>query len=177
MSRPRKRSNIPLNLVRPCKLKRIKVDHISATLPTSSTVIEPSPSEEIGDVSSYPCDDEFGIQPEECQSAQTQSDVSSHTRRKERAAAKWDEIRPDALRVMIEESSLPSGVTCFACGTEDTTVRCLYCGPQHFFCERCATELHTHALYHHCPELWKVRDDRVISQPHLSLVTLCTQFV
>ena len=85
MSRPRKRSNIPLNLVRPSKQKRIKVDHVSATLPASSTVTEPHhdeppPSEEIGDESSYPCDDEFDIQPEECQSAQTQSDVSSHTK-------------------------------------------------------------------------------------------------
>ena len=92
-------------------------------------------------------------------------------------AAKWDEIRPDVLRVMIEESSLPSGVTCFACGTEDATVRCLYCGPQHFFCERCAVELHTHALYHLCPKLWKVRDGSVINQPTLSLVSLRTQFV
>lgn len=178
MSRPRKRSNIPLNLVRPFKQKRVKVDRVSATLPASSTVIEPHhdeppPSEGIDHDSSYPCGDELDMQPEECQSAKFQSDVSSHTRRKERAAAKWDEIRADALSVMIEESSLPSGVTCFACGTEDATVRCLYCGPQHFFCEHCAVQLHTHALYHHCPEVWKVRD--IYSEPSLSFVTIRTQ--
>ena len=36
-SRPRKRRNIPLNLVKPSKQqKRIKVDHVSGTLPQAS---------------------------------------------------------------------------------------------------------------------------------------------
>ena len=75
--------------------KRIKVDHVGATLPASSTVIdtviephhdEPPPSEEIGDESSYPCDEEY-------QSAQSHSHVSSQTKRKERVAVGRDSFR------------------------------------------------------------------------------------
>ena len=157
-NRPRKRRNIPLNLIKPSKQKkRIKVDRVSGTLPQASTVprIQPGPSVDpsFGDIS----DDE----PDFCGSdnvldSMQLSGTSSHTKRKEKAAAKWDEIHQTALRVMIEESSLPSGIRCFVCGIKTAVVRCLHCGPQHFFCEKCAMDLHTHALYHHCPELWQV---------------------
>ena len=166
LKNPRKRRNIPLNLVKPSKhqkSKRIRIDHVSGTLPIPSTPDKMQPQIEDlvqvgsgleavdGDIS----DNKFDF----CGSAdsvQLSSTASSHTKRKEKAAAKWDEIHRTALTVMIEESSLPSDVRCFVCGIESATVRCLHCGPQHFYCEKCGTDLHSHALYHHCPELWKV---------------------
>ena len=164
MNRPRRRRNIPLNFVQPSKQqKRIKVNRVSASLPSVETGILQSsqhvPVSGADDAESNACpsDDEYDLGgSEDVLDSMQSSDVSSHTKRKERAAAKWDEIHQNALTVMIEESSLPSGIKCFVCGTEDAIVRCLYCGPQHFFCETCAVELHSQALYHHCPEIWKV---------------------
>ena len=162
MNRPRKRRNIPLNFVRPSKQqKRIKVKLVRASLPSMDMIQQPSHHESTPDDDASISDNEFdfsdlGGGSENGLDSMQSSDTSSHTKRKEKAAAKWDELHQTALTVMIAESSLPSGVKCFVCGTEDAVVRCLCCGPQHFFCERCAVELHTHALYHHCPELWKV---------------------
>ena len=81
-----------------------------------------------------------------------------------------DEIHQTALRVMIEESSLPSGIRCFVCDIKTAVVWCLHCGPQHFFCEKCAMDLHTHALYHHCPELWKVSQVVILHYTELNIM-------
>ena len=157
-NRPRKRRNIPLNLVKPSKQrgsKRIKVDRVRGTLPVETPPhldsldgVLPSGVNAIDEIS----DNEFDCCSESDSVPSTSTGTSVHTKRKE----KWDKIHQAALTVMIEESSLPAEMKCFVCGVESVLVRCLQCGPQHFFCEKCATELHTHALYHHCPELWKV---------------------
>lgn len=164
-NRPRKRRNVPLNLVKPSKQqgsKRIRIDHVRGTLPVSTPLETPShlsddldgllPGHEATDEMS---DNEFDCRGESDPVLSTTTETL-HTKRKEKAAIKWDEIHQTALTVMIEESSLPSHINCFVCGIESVIVRCLQCGPQHFFCEKCATDFHTYALFHHCPELWKV---------------------
>ena len=164
---PRKRRNIPLKVVKPSKHRksmRIRIDHVSSTLPTPSIPDRMQPQMEdlvqaASGLDSEAVDDNI-IDNESnlgsIDSMQLTNTSSSHTKRKEKAAAKWDEIHQITLTVMIEDSSQPLDIRCFVCGIESTTVRCLHCGPQHFFCEKCGTDLHSHALYHHFPELWKV---------------------
>ena len=59
-------------------------------------------------------------------------------------------------RTVVEKQCLPPGVPCYICGKDYIAVRCAECGSFHFYCERCATELHVKCFYHHCPEVWKV---------------------
>ena len=85
-------------------------------------------------------------------SVPTQTD---HTKRKTIMAEKWNCIRSNVTKVLIEGFGLLVGVYCNNCG-ESANIKCVQCGPLSFYCQMCAVEAHKSSLYHHLPKIWKV---------------------
>ncbi len=79
---------------------------------------------------------------------------TEHTRRKEKMAEKWNDLRCSVTKVMVEGFSLPEAI-CSRCYTK-ANVRCVQCGPCAYYCEECGASAHRSSLFHHVPEVWKV---------------------
>lgn len=52
--------------------------------------------------------------------------VSAHTKRKQK---RWDALRSDAYRAMVQANGLPPNQKCFSCDGGDAKIRCKQCGP------------------------------------------------
>lgn len=157
--RPKRKSNIPLSVVRRSSgttTKRLRVEQVRVPLPIHGDESGPGTATEISeDESGNACNVEIS-EVEDCFTVDSENTETFHTRRKQRAADKWEKLRCIVTRTVVEKQCLPPGVPCYICGKDDIAVRCAECGPFHFYCERCATELHVKCFYHHCPEIWKV---------------------
>ena len=79
---------------------------------------------------------------------------TTHTKRKQKMAEKWKEIRSDALRVVVGGYSLREGAKCCIC-KNGANARCQQCGPS-LLCSECCVKIHTELHHHHYPEIWKV---------------------
>ena len=151
-SRPKRKSNIPLSIVRPSsRTKHLRIEQVQVPLPVHSELVSSIATDTVGESSSIgPGDYSADIGDD------TMSSETPHTRRKQKAAEKWEELRSALTRTVIENECLPPGVPCYICGNEDIAVRCVECGPFNYYCESCAIKLHENCYYHHCPEIWKV---------------------
>ena len=153
--RPKRKSNIPLSIIRPSSgtTKCLRVEQVQVPLPVHRDESFSSMATEID-----------GTVAESSNTPDYSTDIGNgtvnsetpHTRRKQKAAEKWEELRGALTRTVIENECLPPDVPCYICGNEDIVVRCVECGPFNYYCECCATELHVKCFYHHCPEIWKV---------------------
>jgi len=152
-----KRKNIPLNVVK-STTKRIRISHVKA-VPISlqepisvleQFVEEPCDSsnqhltEPLIDNNYEMEDDELGVhQP------------SSHTKRKQKAAERWEVIQNAAIDVAIATMGEPH-CACVSCKEGLGSVKCHHCGPRIHYCEACAVRIHQYSLFHHYMEVWQV---------------------
>ena len=142
--RPKRKSNIPLSVVRRSSgttMKRLRVEQVRVPLPIHGDGSDPGTATEIVDESGNACNVDIS-EMEDCFAVDSENTETSHTRRKQRAADKWEKLRCILTRTVVEKQCLPShGVPCYICGKDDIAVRCTECGPFRFYCEHCATEL------------------------------------
>ena len=85
-----------------------------------------------------------------------QHSVSAHQNRRIQEEIKWSTLRDRLLNTEIECSILPSETICVWCHENGAVARCIYCGPQVYFCLDCAKRLHGNINTYHVLELWKV---------------------
>ena len=158
-----KRKGIPLTIVH--SSKRLRVQHIKAK-PRS---VEASNKEYVESTNQ---NEQLFEQVDESHSFQ----ASSYTKRKQKAAERWECIQNMALDTVITSMSEPQ-MSCAACKDSAGIVRCFQCGPLLFYCENCAIEIHQNMLFHHYMEIWQVFYVCVIIKYvcYLMLITiLCT---
>ena len=158
-----KKRGIPLNIVNLSKSKRLKIQRVSADkragLNSVNQLEEASPDHmEPSDHAihqgscSFDCsDDVLG------EDANSLNDLaqSLHTRRKIKAAERWESIQTVAMNTVVYGYSQPRYI-CNACQSESGIVKCYNCSPLYFYCETCAIQYHKHKLFHHFMEIWQV---------------------
>ena len=93
------------------------------------------------------------------------SQYDSHTKRKEKAAEAWAEIRSKLVPAMISTLGFPNETACVFCKCSNASVWCKDCGALAYLCEQCTRRLHTNINLFHSPLLWKVR---LIPIPHVA---------
>ena len=98
---------------------------------------------EIGDTQYYQEDD-------------TGTSVNAHTKRKQKLSEKWNILRNDAYRMMVQSKALLPNQKCCSCDIDNANVQCVQCGPL-FMCRNCCTTIHSKLHYHHFPEIWQVQ--------------------
>jgi len=81
--------------------------------------------------------------------------TSTHTKRKENMAARWEALRNSAYNALMQNQAVLLNQQCFNCGSNDAGVRCEQCGPM-YMCYNCCIKHHDQCNYHHCPEMWQV---------------------
>jgi len=141
-----KRKDIPLNVV--TSAKRWKIKHIKATV--KSTKLESSSESPVGEFN----DDGYMFE----ETAADETDIqqtSSHTKRKQRAAKRWEFVQSAALSAVVVTMAEPQ-LNCAVCKESAGMVKCYQCGPQLYYCKSCATEIHQNSLFHHYMEIWQV---------------------
>lgn len=162
----RKSNKIPLNFVVRSRGRRPGISlqkEIIAVTPSS----DPCPIS----LSDHTSDQEECYSEEVYQGCNVEDATSSsteHTKRKEKMAEKWNGLRYNATKALVEGFGLP-GAMCSICG-EKANVRCVQCGPCSFYCHCCAILAHKSSLYHHFPEIWKVSTYVHVSVGHVSVV-------
>ena len=82
--------------------------------------------------------------------------ASLHTKRKLKAAERWESIQSMAMDTVIRNYSQPCAV-CSICNLDSGIIKCYNCAPMYFYCEGCAIQSHKHKLFHHFMEIWQVR--------------------
>ena len=153
----RKRNRIPLNFLTSQKRqkKRYKLENEVVTVslnPATSNVHSAASSTADAPADVPPPPDDYAEYHEEDDASAT---LSTHTRRKEKLAEKWNALRDTTCKKMIQAYALPPGQKCAMCDDEDGNVRCQQCGPL-FMCQNCCVEIHSKLHYHHLPESWQV---------------------
>ena len=147
-----KEESIPLTLV--SVAKRCKIKHIEAPVRSFS---DPPLVEEYHfntDDSSDQILDEnnegtcYDDQPDTEQQ-------TAHTKRKQKAAEKWQIVQSVALNGVIMNMSEPL-LDCTICDESRGIVKCDQCGPLMIYCKQCAIDMHQHSLFHHFVEVWEV---------------------
>ena len=147
-----KRKSIPLTLV--SVAKRCKIKHIKAPVRSFS---DPPLVEECHfntDDSSDQILDEnnegtcYDDQPDTEQQ-------TAHTKRKQKAAEKWQIVQSVALNGVIMNMS-EALLDCTICDKSRGIVKCDQCGPLMIYCKQCAIDMHQHSLFHHFVEVWEV---------------------
>ncbi|XP_065906278.1 uncharacterized protein [Dysidea avara] len=146
-----KRKSIPLTLV--SVAKRCKIKHIKAPVRSFS---DPPLVEECHfntDDSSDQILDEnnegtcYDDQPDTEQQ-------TAHTKRKQKAAEKWQIVQSVALNGVIMNMS-EALLDCTICDKSRGIVKCDQCGPLMIYCKQCAIDMHQHSLFHHFVEVWE----------------------
>ncbi|XP_028403401.1 uncharacterized protein LOC114526098 [Dendronephthya gigantea] len=89
----------------------------------------------------------------EAQGQVEQQTLSKHHQRRVKEFNKWEAVREQLLKAVVEEEVI-SSLTCFACPNE-AVCRCLDCGPRQFFCLDCIKIEHHEKNYFHIPEIHK----------------------
>ena len=136
-----KRRGIPLNVV--SSSKRLKVQHVKA---------KPRIMEANDDQNEHLADAGLGDMEFEEESYSYQS---SYTKRKQKAAERWECIQNIALDTVIASMGAPE-IDCVACKDSTGIVKCFHCGPLSHYCENCAFEVHQNMLFHHYMEILDV---------------------
>ena len=80
---------------------------------------------------------------------------SSYSKRQQKAASNWSEVRDQLLHATVE-SSVPSGVfSCVVC-QEKADIVCLDCGPHAYYCIAHVESVHLGMNIFHMPQVWRV---------------------
>lgn len=96
----------------------------------------------------------------------------SYTRRKEKSAEAWGEIRSTFVPTSVWTLGFPLSSTCIFCNCADACVRCSDCGPNAYLCGECTTKLHKDINHSHCPMLWKESEKMYVPFPKQISTTL-----
>lgn len=80
---------------------------------------------------------------------------STYSRREEKAAANWSEVREQLLNASVETSIPISSALCIVCDHPADTV-CLDCGAHAYYCSEHVENVHSKTNIFHRPRLWKV---------------------
>jgi len=88
----------------------------------------------------------------ECESEVHEQSVF-HKHRKERAAEAWAEVRTKVFTGLVLGSGFLKGAVCVFCTSPSAHVWCPDCGANAYFCEQCATKLHSSFNIFHSPLL------------------------
>ncbi len=154
----RKSNRIPINFVAQSRNRKsgfaVRKAVVSVSIP-SDQCSEPSTATD--HEPSTATDHEPGADCAEVEDGTTSGEATSteHARRKEKLAEKWKELRRNATKVIVEGFALPEAICCRCC--TKAYVRCVQCGPCVYYCGECGVSAHQTCLYHHFPEVWKVR--------------------
>ena len=155
MSLPRniiKKRGIPLNIVNLSTSKKLKIQHISVNkrAGNSTNQIEETLPDYTHQENCFSDD----VWEEEADSNEMTSGI--HTRRKLKAAERWESVQTVAMNTVIYSYSQPCHAVCSICQLESGIVKCYNCTPMYFYCEACAVQSHKHKLFHHFMEIWQV---------------------
>ncbi len=82
---------------------------------------------------------------------------TDHTRRKEKLAEGWADLRTKMVSTRIAVWGFPQGIICTFCKIAQASVWCGDCGPLVYLCEGCTDTLHGNINVLHSPLLWKVK--------------------
>ena len=140
------RKGIPLTVVK--SAKQFKVKHIKAK--TKNTVLDISHE-------SYEKDEttmDFTFEETAADGSDLQQ-LSSHTKRKQKSAERWQSVQSVAFNAVIVGMKEPK-LKCSSCKISVGVVKCYQCGPKMYYCESCATKIHHNSLFHHYMEIWQV---------------------
>ena len=147
----RKRNKIPLNLAstkkgsKRCKLKITK-EVVNVSVPNNNlAATDPV----------WPSNDESESYQENVDDTMITS-VSAHTKRKQKLAERWNALRSDAYREMIQAHALHPNQNCYVCNSNNANIQCRQCGPL-YMCSNCCINIHTKSQYHHFLEIWQVK--------------------
>lgn len=146
-----KRKSIPLTIV--SVAKRCKIKHIEAPVRSFSNL----PLVEEHNFGSDDSSDQMLDENYE-NTTYDEPDIeqqTAHTKRKQRAAEKWQLVQSTALNGIIINMSEPL-LDCATCGNCRGIVKCDQCGPRMYYCKQCAIDIHRHSLFHHFLEVWEV---------------------
>ena len=101
-------------------MKRLRVEQVRVPLPIHGDGSDPGTATEIVDESGNACNVDIS-EMEDCFAVDSENTETSHTRRKQRAADKWEKLRCILTRTVVEKQCLPShGVPCYICGKDDS---------------------------------------------------------
>ena len=149
----RRRNKIPLNLAstkkgnKKCRLKITK-EIVDVPLSSHNVVTTDSP---------WPNNDESESYQEDVIDDTIITSVSAHTKRKQKLSERWNALRSDAYKVMIQAHALFPNQSCFTCNSDNANVRCEQCGPALYMCSNCCISIHSKSHHHHFPEIWQVK--------------------
>ena len=144
-----KKRGIPLNIVNLSTNKKLKIQHVSANIRTenANNQNEGTVPDHMHEDYCNSCDDNWN--------EEDSNEVSSHTKRKLKAAERWESVQSVAMDTVICSYSLPRTV-CSMCNLDSGIVKCYNCVPMYFYCKTCAIQSHKHKLFHHFMEIWQV---------------------
>ena len=145
-----KRKGIPLTIV--SSSKRFRVQHIKAK--ARSEASDKEYVERINENEHLTDEGLSDVQFEQVNESHSY-EPSSYTKRKQKAAERWECLRNVALDTVITSMGEPQ-MNCAACKDSAGIVMCFQCGPLSYYCENCAIEIHQNMLFHHCMEIWQV---------------------
>ena len=80
---------------------------------------------------------------------------SSYTKRKQKAAERWQFVQSVAFSAVVMNMAEPK-LNCAMCKESIGVVKCYQCGPHMYYCESCAIKIHHNSLFHHYMEIWQV---------------------
>lgn len=144
-----KRKGIPLTIV--TSSKRLRLQHIKA----NSRSMEAIDKEYVESINQNERLTDEGLSDMQFEQVdESHSYPTSYTKRKQKAAERWEYIQSIALDVVITSMGEPQ-VNCAACKSSAGIVICFQCGPISY-CEDCAVEIHQNMLFHHYMEIWQV---------------------
>jgi len=144
----RKQNKIPLNLLstrRNSYRSKHKIKRTVLNISIPQTEVPNTP--EVAPVSSTSQEDTAPLHEE--------VPTSTHTKRKENMAARWEALRNSAYNAVVQNQAVLLDQQCFNCSSNDADVRCEQCGPM-YMCYDCCIKHHDLCNYHHCPEKWQV---------------------
>ena len=146
----RKQNRIPLNIAstkkerKRCKLKITK-EVVNVSIPSSDLATNDPV---------WPTNEDNGSYQENTGDNMIAS-VSAYTKRKQKLAERWDALRNDAYRTMIQAHALRPNQKCYFCSSSNAIIQCRQCGPL-YMCSNCCINIHSKSLHHHFLEIWQV---------------------
>lgn len=150
----RKRNRIPINFL---SKRRVSTKRSRTTRKIIELSLPAEHSETLADTgNSWDPNDDHNAD-EQCHEENNDTDttINAHTKRKLKLAEKWNVLRNDAYKMMIQCKALPPNQRCFSCDGNNASVRCEQCGPL-LMCRKCCMCIHEKIYYHHFPEIWQV---------------------
>ena len=156
----RKRNRFPINFLSKRKTstkRKIIKKVVKVSLPEHNATLTNASNSWDGDDNNMGAVDAQWY--EEEQEDDTSASVSAHTKRKQKLAEKWNFLRNDMYKMMVQFKALPPNQKCFSCDVGNADVRCEQCGPL-LMCHKCCASIHSKLHYHHFPEMWQVQTNQ-----------------